>query len=189
MHHIGLKSSFKAPMFERFHSTANWEGYLILQKQTLGRCFPLEFGNFCHWCVRICNYSSVPFHPPQLSLAMFPLIRKLSYNLRLELEHKAVIAPFCLCPYRIHVVKLRRLLCLDLSTFQKQVFTWASFCFAWFESAVPPVQMLWELVVGSPGFRKFKPPILLIVLKPLRIFSHHLTFSFLLHPWPVSLSH
>lgn len=158
-------------------------------KTNIMKVFPLGVWELCHWCVRICNYSSVLFHPPQLSPAMFPLIRKLSYNLRLELEHKALIAPFCLSPYRIYIVKLRRLLCLDLSTFQKQIFTWTSFCFASFAPAVPSVQMLWELVVDSPGFRKAKPLILLIVLQPLRIFSHCLTFSFLLHRWPVSLSH
>lgn len=116
MHHVELQSGLEAHILKCFHSIANWERYLILQKQTLRRCFPMEFGNFCHWCARICNYSSIPFHPPQLSPAMFPLIRKLSYNLRLELEHKAVIAPFCLSLCRIYVVKLRRLLCLNLST-------------------------------------------------------------------------
>lgn len=116
MHQVGLQPGLKAHVLECFHSIANWKRYLILQKQTLWRCFPSQFGRFCHRCARICNYSNVPFHPPQLSLAMFPLIRKLAYNLRLELEHKAVIAPFCLSLCRIYVVKLRRLLCLNLST-------------------------------------------------------------------------
>lgn len=114
----------------------------------------MEFGNFCPRCAKMCNYSSVPFHPPQLSPAMFPFIRKLSYNLRLELEHKAVIAPFCLSLCSIYVFKPRRLLCWNLSTPQQWVFPWTSLCFASFASAAPPVPVLRGLVVDGICFRE-----------------------------------
>lgn len=110
------QSALSIHTLECFHPTANWGCYLVLQKQILQRCFLSKFWNFCHQCIRICNYSNVPLHPAQLPPAPFPLIRNLSYNFRLELEHKAVIGPFCSSLCRFCVVKMRRLLFLNLST-------------------------------------------------------------------------
>lgn len=67
----------------------------------------MELGSFCHRCTRSCNYSSAPFLPPQLSLAMFPLIRELSCNFRLELEHRAVIGLFCWSLGRVYIAVLK----------------------------------------------------------------------------------
>lgn len=110
------QSALSIHTLECFHPTANWGCYLVLQKQILQRCFLSKFWNFCHQCIRICNYSNVPLHPAQLPAAPFPLIRNLSYNFRLELEHKAVIGPFCSSLCRFCIVKMRRLLFLNLST-------------------------------------------------------------------------